>query len=305
MKIYILSITTLLVSIFSTLYCQKQNDTEFLIRAESSKVIEHKNFESEFVDNRNVEVYLPAGYNQDTGKKYKVLYIHDGQNVFNPKTSYTGIDWGIDEILDSLVLRQAVEKTIVVAIWNNGKKRFSEYMPKSPDTLSETGQAKKGLKDFTGIDHLLSNQYLNFIVKELKPFVDKNYNVSSKKEDTSIMGASMGGLISLYAICKYPNVFGSAGCISTHWPVPILGPAYIESLKTDLPDPKDHKIYFDFGTKTLDAQYEPYQNQVDEIMKKAGYTKGKNWITKKFEGASHNEESWNKRVHIPLEFMLQ
>ena len=305
MKIYIIRLSALLVFICSSLYSQTQNDTELLEKTASSKVIEHKGFESQYVDNRNIEVYLPSGYNPDSNEKLKVLYVHDGQNVFNPKTSYTGIDWGIDEILDSLIHKKTVEKTVVVAIWNNGKKRFSEYMPKSPEGISETEQAKKGLKDFTGIDHLLSDEYLNFVVKELKPFIDKNYNVSQHKDDTTIMGASMGGLISLYAICKYPDVFGSAICMSTHWPVPILGPAYIESLKTDLPNPKDHKIYFDFGTESLDAQYEPYQNQVDDIMKNAGYTEGENWMTQKFEGASHNEESWNKRVHIPLEYMLQ
>ena len=305
MKLYIISLTTIFLFLYSSLYSQKLNDGDHFEKIEKSEIIEYKDFKSQYVDRRNIEVYLPPGYDSEPNEKYKVLYVQDGQNVFNPKTSYTGIDWGIDEILDSLIHKRTVKKTVVVAIWNNGKKRFSEYMPKSPKGISETEQAKKGLKDFTGIDHLLSDEYLNFIVKELKPFIDKNYNVSSKKEDTSIMGASMGGLISLYAICKYPDVFGSAICMSTHWPVPILGQSYIESLKTDLPDPKDHKIYFDFGTESLDAQYEPYQNQVDDIMKNAGYTEGKNWMTQKFEGASHNEESWNKRVHIPLEYMLQ
>ena len=107
MKIYIIRLSALLVFICSSLYSQRQNDTELLEKAASSKVIEHKGFESQYVDNRNIEVYLPSGYNPDSNEKLKVLYVQDGQNVFNPKTSYTGIDWGIDEILDSLKIGRA------------------------------------------------------------------------------------------------------------------------------------------------------------------------------------------------------
>lgn len=270
-----------------------------------SKVIIHKDFASKHVDARNVEVFLPTGYDETSKDKYKVLYMHDGQNVFNSKTSYTGIDWGVDEAIDSLIKIGKIKKTIVVAPWNNGPKRFSEYMPKAPSAISETPEVKEGLKQNTGFDALYSDAYLKFLVEELKPFIDKTYNVSTKTEDTSIMGSSMGGLISLYAICKYPDVFGKAGCVSTHWPIPILGEAYMNTLPATLPDPVTHKIYFDFGTKTLDAQYEPHQTKVDQMMVDKGYAEGENWITKKFEGAEHNEKSWNTRVHIPLEFLLK
>lgn len=271
----------------------------------SAKVVLHENFESKYIDARNVEVFLPTGYQANSESKYKVLYMHDGQNVFNPETSYTGIDWGVDETIDSLIKTKAIKNTIVVAPWNGGQKRFPEYMPKAPAEVSETQQAKKGIKDYSGSEILLSDQYLKFLVEELKPFIDKTYNVSTKTEDTSIMGSSMGGLISLYAICKYPEIFGSAGCVSTHWPVPVLGQAYIETLPSSLPDPNTHKIYFDFGTEGLDAQYEPFQKQVDKIMADKGYREGNNWVTKKFEGAGHNEKSWNARIHIPLEFLLK
>ncbi|MBQ4821843.1 alpha/beta hydrolase [Aquimarina sp. MMG016] len=272
---------------------------------EGHKIVLHENFPSKYVDARNVEVFLPTGYEAASPEKYKVLYMHDGQNVFNPKTSYTGIDWGVDEAVDSLIKGDKIKNTIVVAAWNNGKKRFSEYMPKAPAEATENAEAKKGLKEFTGFDSLFSDEYLKFLVEELKPFIDKTYNVSTKTEDTAVMGSSMGGLISLYAICKYPEVFGAAGCVSTHWPIQILGEAYMNTLPATLPDPSTHKIYFDFGTKTLDAQYEPFQIKVDEMMVAKGYVKGNNWVTKKFEGASHDEKSWNARIHIPLEFLLK
>ena len=124
------------------------------------------------------------------------------------------------------------------------------------------------------------------------------------------MGSSKGGLISMYAICEYPEIFGGAICMSTHWPgifasesnpIPL---AFQNYLKANLPNPKTHKIYFDFGTETLDKMYEPYQIKVDEIMKAKKYGK-KNWQTLKFEGEDHSEKSWAKRLSIPLAFMLK
>ncbi len=305
--------TVLLISIIITVSCKqilkpdeiaaKENVEKNILK--DSKVILHEDFASNYVDARNVEVFLPAGYDETSIQKYKVLYMHDGQNVFNPKTSNTGIDWGVDEAVDSLIRIDKIKNTIVVAAWSNGQKRFSEYMPKAPAAISETPEAKAGLKQNTGFDALYSDAYLQFLVEELKPFIEKTYNVSNKTEDTSIMGSSMGGLISLYAICKYPKIFGAAGCVSTHWPIPILGNAYMNTLPATLPDPATHKIYFDFGTETLDAQYEPYQIKVDQMMINKGYEQGKNWITKKFAGAEHNEKSWNSRIHTPLEFLLK
>jgi enterochelin esterase-like enzyme len=119
----------------------------------------------------------------------------------------------------------------------------------------------------------------------------------------------MGGLISMYAICEYPKIFGGAACMSTHWPgifsmennpVP---DTFISYLKTNLPDPKTHKIYFDYGDQTLDAMYPPLQQKVDEIMKTWGFT-NKNWITRYYPGDDHSEKSWNRRLYVPLQFLL-
>lgn len=271
---------------------------------DNDTIVHHTNFPSEYIDSRNVEVWLPKGYGEKT-QKYQVLYMHDGQNVFNKKTSYGKVSWEIDEIMDSLSINHLIQPTIVVAIWNNGKKRLAEYMPEAPKSASKNPEVQTLLHERFLTDELLSDEYLKFIVDELKPFIDFTYNVSIKKEDTFMMGSSMGGLISLYAISKYPKIFGGVAAMSTHWPVPILGEAYIGELKETLPDPKTHKIYFDYGTETLDAKYEPYQNRVDKIMEMVGYEKGKNWMTLKFEGAAHNEASWTKRVHIPLKFLLE
>jgi predicted alpha/beta superfamily hydrolase len=141
--------------------------------------------------------------------------MHDGQNVFNPATSTHKIPWGVDEVLTSLIAAHKVRETIVVAAWCNPLKRANEYMPaKALDTPRGKKLKAQGEKSF---GPLLSDEYLKFLVAELKPFVDTSYRTLPGQPDTFIMGSSMGGLISLYALCEYPRVFGGAGCVSTHW----------------------------------------------------------------------------------------
>ena len=138
------------------------------------------------------------------------------------------------------------------------------------------------------------------MVEELKPFIDKNYKTDSGRNSTFLAGSSMGGLISAYAICEYPNIFGGAACISTHWPV--MDGFFIEYLKNNLPNPLTHKIYFDYGTLGLDAEYEPYQVLVDSLMVRNGYEKNKNLITKKFEGDNHQKIIGEEDFTIQLSF---
>src|SRR5262245_60757731 len=149
----------------------------------------------------------------------------------------------------------------------------------------------------------LGDAYLKYLVTELKPAIDARYRTLSDRAHTSIMGSSMGGLISLYAICEYPDVFGGAACLSTAWTV--AGGVTTHDLVKSLPDPKTHRIYFDFGTETTDGKYEPLQQQVDAQLKAAGYIEGRNWITKAFPGEPHSERAWRKRVDVPLQFLLR
>jgi len=117
-----------------------------------------------------------------------------------------------------------------------------------------------------------------------------------------VMGSSMGGLISLYAVSEYPHVFGGAGCVSTHWPAG--GDLLVDAMASTLPPASTHKLYFDFGTETLDSEYEPFQQRMDSHLRQAGYVENKNWLTLKFDGAEHSEKSWRERVEIPLAFLL-
>jgi len=263
-------------------------------KKERSNVIIHENFQSKYVNPRNVEVWLPPGYDPDVS--YDVVYMHDGQNVFNPETSYTGIAWEMDSTMLRLLKKNKIRPAIVVGIWNT-PKRFQEYMPNEPNEEIYTRT-----KNEDGTPQVLSDNYLSFIVNELKPFIDLSYSTKRDAQSTFIMGSSMGGLISLYAIIKYPDVFGGAGCVSTHWPA--LDGVFIDYLAGNLPNPATHKIYFDYGTVNLDSLYKPFQDRVDLIMEAAGYERGKNWITIGFEGHDHNEAYWRDRLHIPTKFLL-
>ena len=219
--------------------------------------------------------------------------MQDGQNLFDPALSYCGVDWGMDEAVSRLPQDNQVPAPIIVGIWNT-EIRWREYMPQKVFSPSSYHKWAGGPP--------VSDNYLKFMVTELKPFMDNSYPTLTEPDHTLVMGSSMGGLISLYAALEYPQVFGGAGCISTHWPA---GPeSLIQYVQTALPEPGRLRFYFDYGTETIDADYESYQRQVDRIFIEKGYQSGKDWLTLMFEGDDHSETSWRKRVDVPLQFLL-
>lgn len=281
------------------------------IKVSSGKIMHFENFKSALIDARNVDVWLPDGYSDK--EKYAVLYMHDGQMLFDAARSWNGQVWEVDEAAGKLIAEGKTKKFIVVGIWNNGTKRHAEYFPQKPyESLTQiqkdTVNAQLKATGATGIFKPNADLYLKFLVTELKPFIDKNFSTKPDQKNTFIAGSSMGGLISLYAICEYPKIFGGAACLSTHWigtftmnsQIPDAFAAY---LKNNLPNPKDHKIYFDYGDQTLDAMYKTSQEKIDLVMKEKGYTK-ENWETRFFPGKDHSENSWKERLDIPLLFLL-
>jgi predicted alpha/beta superfamily hydrolase len=279
------------------------------------KIIRHDSFPSQFVTARNVDVWLPEGYSPK--KKYAVLYMHDGQMLYDSSINWNKQEWGVDETITRLMKEKKIKDVIVVGVWNGGKYRHTDYFPQKPfESLSKYEQdtlydAKRpnGQIAFQG-EKVHSDLYLKFLVTELKPFIDKTYSTKTDRVNTFIAGSSMGGLISMYAICEYPDVFGGAACLSTHWPGiftvqnnPIPA-AFMNYLRNHLPSPDTHKIYFDYGDATLDALYPPLQKMADEVMKEKGFT-SKNWMTKYFPGEEHSENAWRNRLDIPLLFLLK
>lgn len=237
--------------------------------------------------------------------------------LFDPNTTWNKTSWNVDDVLTKLKKENKIRDIIVVGIWNGDKTRHADYLPQKPfETLTNiqkefiySAVRTNGNSVFN--DHKVnSNNYLKFLVHELKPFIDHYYSTHKDKKNTFIAGSSMGGLISLYAICEYPKIFGAAACMSTHWPGiftmqnnPIPEAIFLY-LKIHLPDPKKNRIYFDLGNQTLDSMYPPLQKKVDAIMKLKGFTE-KNWITKYFPGDNHSEKAWNKRLEWPMLFLIK
>ena len=216
------------------------------------------------LQDRNITVWLPPNYATQPAARYPVLYMHDGQNVFNPNTSTLGVDWGADEWADSLIRNQVIEPIIVVAI-NNADDRFLEYSP------GEKGEL-----------------YMSFIVNKLKPFVDSVYRTKSDRSHTAVMGASMGGLISFMLHWKYNAVFGKAACLSPAFVFQTVD--YTHDVKTYKGKQKSLLVFISNGTEGLDADL---QHGCDEMMKAlddAGYEYTW-WLDKE---APHNETAWNR-----------
>jgi predicted alpha/beta superfamily hydrolase len=253
---------------------------------------------------RRVDVWTPPGY-ASGDRRYPVLYMHDGQHALDPATAKHGITWGVREALTRLMGEGAIPGCIVVGVWNSAERR-RDYMPQGLFEGPDADAARQFFAAKFPAGYIegppASDGYLRFIVEELKPMIDARYRSLPDQPNTFVMGSSMGGLISLYAIEQYPEVYFGAGCLSTHW---IAGEnLLVDYLGARLPAPADHRLYFDFGTITLDEAYEPFQIRMDGWLERAGYARGRNWTTLKFEGAAHTEAAWRARVDLPLRFLL-
>jgi predicted alpha/beta superfamily hydrolase len=292
-------------------------------KIESHQIIDSEKFEgiinrvedfpTKYIVSRTIDVWLPSDYSKD--KKYSVLYMHDGQMLFDASITWNKQEWKVDEVVSKLISEQKIEDLIVVAIWNISNLRHADLYPKkayellSKETQKQIQTELKKSKFPFDDEKINSDNYLKFIVKDLKPYIDKTYSVYTDAKHTGILGSSMGGLISMYAICEYPKIFGKAACLSTHWvgfrdfennPIPESFFAY---MKKKLPKAKNHNLYFDYGTETLDASYLKYEYRVDEVLQSKGYSSA-NYKNIKFEGENHSEASWQKRINIPIEFMF-
>lgn len=263
-------------------------------------------FASRLVAPRHVDVWLPPGF--EPGRGHAVLYMHDGQMLFDPATTWNKQAWAVDAVATPLLAARTLRPFIVVGMWNAGAARHAEFFPQKflphvqPPALRDrfVAAALQGRPQ--------SDAYLRFVVEELKPAIDTRFRPSTAAADTFLMGSSMGGLISIYGLLEYPQVFGGAAALSTHWigsfepnvEIPTAALAYLEK---QLPRPGDKRIYMDHGTTELDAGYAPAQQRVDALMKQRGFAPPR-FVSRVFEGSGHNETDWQRRLHIPLTFLL-
>jgi predicted alpha/beta superfamily hydrolase len=227
---------------------------------------------------RRVWIYLPPSYNSST-KKYPVMYMHDGQNVFDDLTSFSG-EWGVDEAMDTLGLK--TKECIVVGIDNGGNKRLNEYCPYDFDLKGIAANNVSGKGE--------GALYVDFLAKTLKPFIDKKYRTLKDSKNTFTAGSSMGGLISMYAVLKYPKVFGGAGVFS---PAFWVGPKIFDDIKAK-GKKVNAKIYFYAGDEEGETMV-PMTLQAFNEMHKVSKSKMCEVIR---AGGKHNEQRW--RIEFPL-----
>jgi len=257
---------------------------------------------SNYIGSKSGSVYLPPSYYTDTTRRYPVLYMMDQQNLFFDSLAYGGEAWQLHRTTDSLSRAGQMPEVIIVGIDHAGEKRFLEYLPQQP--IEQLPEAQRGSLR-AGVGGMpYSDAFLRFLTQELKPYVDEQYRTRTGMPHTYIGGSSMGGLISMYALCEYPERFAGALCLSTHWPVslendtPEAAQAIIDYFAENLPAGK--RWYFDYGTEGLDRFYAPYQQRVDSILQAQGYQAGQDWLTQIYPGHGHSERFWRERVHLGL-----
>jgi predicted alpha/beta superfamily hydrolase len=238
------------------------------------KVNYHPNFPSAYLSNqRDVFVWLPPSYSLQPSKKYPVLYMHDGQNLIDPSTSFMGVDWQIDETVTKLIKAGRLRELIIVGI-NNSKDRLEEY-----------SDSKKG------------NKYIKFLIEELKIFIDSKYRTLSDSKNTAVMGSSMGGLISFLTAWKHSDVFSMAGCMSSSFYYD--DDKIFKTVKEYHKPPKGLKIYIDHGEDGLSRGQKMFA-----LLTQMGFVIGTNIDYFYAPGAEHNEAAWADRLARPLLFFF-
>ncbi len=236
------------------------------------------NMKGKGISPRDIIVWLPPSYKIKKEKRYPVLYMQDGQNLFDPKTSAFGVDWQLDETADSLIKANTIKEIIIVGIYNT-KDRGIEYN-----------------------NTKLGHKYMDFVVNILKPFIDKNFRTLTDRKNTAVGGSSAGGLISFMLLWEHPEIFSQAACLSPAFHIEDIN--YIPNVLDYKGIKKKIHIYFDVGTAELDAKLKPGLDEMIKVLVKKGYKANKDFKYYIAKGAVHNESAWSKRNWRYLEFMF-
>jgi len=230
------------------------------------------------IKDRDVVVWLPPCYDENSEVHYPALYMHDGQNMFDPKTSAFGVDWQIDEASDTLIRKGYIEPIIIVGIYNT-PDRTSDYSP------NDTGYA-----------------YMNFIVNDLKPFIDNNYRTLPEREFTATGGSSMGGLISFMLLWEHSNVFSQAACLSPAFKIGSFD--FVAPVENYTNNKKNIRIYIDNGGVGLEDSLQAGIDDMLVALKNKGYAENGDLYWYKDADAKHFESDWAERIWRPLIYMF-
>ncbi|WP_298334554.1 alpha/beta fold hydrolase [uncultured Erythrobacter sp.] len=261
---------------------------------------------------QRISIWLPPGYDT-SAKRYRVLYMHDAQNLFDPALSNFNKVWAADKAMLGHAVSTGEDPWIIVGIWSPGADRYRQYMPE-PAYSAASPELREKMDAFGNGDPIVSKQYIDWIAGILKTRIDRHFRTLTSARDTAIIGSSMGGLISLYAFLDHPNTFGRAGCVSTHWP----GTAPQEVGEVDqemlgiwqsfidkrLGQAGNRRLWFDHGDATLDAFYPPYQAAIDAQMEATDWQRRTNWESRFYPGAEHEENAWAARLPEVLNWVL-
>ncbi|WP_299700374.1 alpha/beta hydrolase-fold protein [uncultured Pontibacter sp.] len=237
----------------------------------------HHNLSTDSLKPRDLIVWLPPGYAKGN-KRYPVLYMHDGQNVFDPATSSFGVDWRIDETADSLIRSKQIKPAIIVGIYNTSD-RMEEYVP-----------GPKG------------NAYMDFVVNTVKPLIDQTYRTKSGSKHTLTGGSSAGGIMAFMLAWEHPDVFSKAICMSPAFKIMHID--YVKEVQTYTGKKKKLKFYIDNGGVDLEARLQPGIDEMLQVLKAQGYREGKDYLWVLDEKAQHNEAAWAMRMPKALRFLL-
>jgi enterochelin esterase-like enzyme len=253
--------------------------------ASGTQLRQHEKFRSRFLRNqRDLVVYLPPGYDRDSRAHYPVLYLQDGQNLFDPATSFVpGVDWRVGQTADSLITGGLVQPLIIVGIYNAGKSRVDEYTPiKAPRHGGGRGEL-----------------YAKFLVREVMPFVTGEYRAAADPELTGIGGSSLGALISLYIGLKHPNVFRRVAALS---PSVWWNQRWLQRFAASLSVEPRPRIWIDIGTKE-GARIVQDVEQFRDVLLAKGWRLNRDLHYERVQGGEHNEAAWAERVGPFLQFL--
>lgn len=260
---------------------------------------------------QRLTIWLPPGYDRST-RRYGVVYMHDGHNLFDPaKSNYNKI-WAADRVMLA-AMRKGIEPRIIVGIWAPGRDRYRQYLPR--DIYDAASPTLRAQMDTMAGGPVVSDRYIAWLAGPLKSWVDRTYRTRPERNRTAIMGSSMGGLVSCYAFMRYQAIYGQAGCVSSHWPAvdprdlggvsPELLGLWDKWFAARLGAPEGRRLWLDHGTATLDQYYAPYQQVVDQRIAASGWQRGRDWQSKVYEGAEHDENAWTARLPEMFGFLLR
>jgi predicted alpha/beta superfamily hydrolase len=250
----------------------------------SGQLRKHDQLRSRFLRNqRDLIVYLPPGYDEQPHRHFPVLYLHDGQNLFDRATAFGGQDWNVHGAADHLIEAGTVAPLIIVGIYNTGKSRIHEYTP------SKTPKLGGGRAD----------RYAKFLLQEAMPFIQREYRALSNPAVTGVGGSSLGGLVSLYFGLKHPERFGRIAALSPSvwWHQRII--LRFAAAATLEPRPR---IWVDIGTREGPRIVSDVEQFRDVLVKK-GWREGQDLHYERVEGGEHNESAWAGRIGRVLEFL--